>query len=57
MGMKEKMANIIASKLNDEQKREMIQAFYDKNKNRPDVDVLVENMKKTLNYKKDDVPK
>lgn len=57
MGMKEKMAKMIVDKLNDDQKRQMIQAFYDKHKNRPDVDKLVEDMKKTLNYKKDDVPK
>lgn len=55
--MKEKIARMIASKLNDEQKREMIQKFYDKNKHRPDVDKLVEDMKKALNYKKDDTPK
>ena len=54
--MKDKIARMIASKLNDDQKREMIQAFYEKNKLRPDVDKLVKDMKKALNYKKDDVP-
>jgi len=54
--MKDKIARMIASKMNDDQKRQMIQAFYEKNKLRPDVDKLVKDMKKALNYKKDDVP-
>lgn len=54
--MKDKLAKFIAGKLDDDQKREMIQKFYEKNKLRPDIDKLVKDMKKALNYKKDDVP-
>jgi len=54
--MKKALAKLIADKLDDKQKKQMIQAFYDKNKHRPDVDSLVENIKIALNYDKDDVP-
>jgi len=52
--MKKILADLIIKKLNDKQKRDMIQKFYEKNKNRPDVDKLVDDMKKMLNYDKDD---
>lgn len=54
--MKKNIARMIADKMTDEQKRQMIQAFYDKNKMRPDVDKLVKDMKIALNYKGKDVP-
>ena len=57
MGMKEKMAKMIAQQMSDDQKKDMIQALYDKYKDRPDVDTIVQQMKDQLGYKKDDIPK
>jgi len=57
MDMKEKLAKMITDRLSDDQKREMIQALYDKHKDRADIDDLVKGMKKQLGYKKNDVPK
>ena len=55
--MKDKLAQIIAGKLSIEQKRQVIQAFYDTHKQDPNIDDLVQDMKKALNYFENDVPK
>jgi hypothetical protein len=55
--IKDKIAQLIAGKLNDDQKRQMIQAFYDSHKHDINIDKLIQDMKNALNYEKDDVPK
>lgn len=55
--MKEQIAKKFASMMSVDQKKQTIQAFYDKNKNNANIDKLVEDMKKMLGYDGDDVPK
>ena len=54
---KKQIANLIAKRLTEKQKRQMIQVFYEKHKHNPEVDSLIEAMKKQLGYDKDDVPR
>lgn len=55
--MIESIAKLIASKMNDDQKRQMIQSFYDRHKSDPNIENLVLQMKNALGYTMDDVPK
>lgn len=50
MDMKKKLAEEISKKLNDEQKKEMMFAFYEKHKNDAVLDELLEQMKMMLDY-------
>ena len=52
--MKDALARFIAGKLNKEQKKEMLDKFYEKNKHRPDVDKLMEDMNRALEYDKEE---
>jgi len=55
--MKEKIAQMIIDRMNDDQKRDMIQKFYDRNKDNPQIDEMVQSMKSKLGYDGKDVPK
>lgn len=55
--MKEHMAKMIGKqmkKLPDDQKRDFMAKFYQKVKDKPDCDRLCTQMKKMINYGKDD---
>lgn len=51
--MKETLAKIIAGKMNNKQKKELLDRFYEKNKDNPQISELMASMKKTLNYKEE----
>jgi len=55
--MKDVLAKMIASRMTEEQKRQMIQAFYDTHKQDKNIEELIVGIKNSLNYHKDDVPK
>lgn len=57
MGVKETLAKMVAGKLTDEQKREMLQKFYEMHKDEENIETLIIMMKGTLNYQGDDAPK
>lgn len=48
--IQQKIVKRLANKLSDKQKEEMIQKFYDQQKDREDVDILVKEMKRALKY-------
>lgn len=51
------IAKKIAGLMNDTAKRQAIQMFYDKNKDKPDIEKLLKDMKEYLGYEGKDVPK
>jgi hypothetical protein len=55
--MNDRIAQLIAGRMNDDQKRQMIQAFYDGHKQDENIDRLVDDMKRALQYTGNDVPK
>lgn len=55
--IKEKLAEMIAGQMNDDQKRQVIQAFYDTHKQDKNIEDLIVQMKRAIGYTKDDVPK
>ena len=50
------MASKIASIMNDDMKRKMIQGFYDRHKNDVDFEHTLKEMRVLLNYFEEDVP-
>ena len=55
--MKEQIAKKIVSLMNDGAKKKAIQMFYEKNKDNPDIDKLLKDMKDYLDYHEEEVPK
>lgn len=55
--MKEMIAKKIAGLMNDTAKRNAIQMFYDKNKDNPEIDKLLKDIRDYIDYHKEDVPK
>lgn len=43
--------------MSEQQKKDSIQAFYEKHKDSPDLEKNLKALKEMLNYTKDDVPK